>query len=324
MELLSGIYALPHGLRFVATVGVFDGLHLGHAAVLRATTRLGERLRAAPVIITFDPHPDAVLRDAAPPLLCDPEERLARIAEAGIELTVVQSFDHSFAALSAEQFLGRLVAGRSLLGLVMSAESAFGRDRQGTAQFCRSLSRSLGFEVLEVPPVVRAGGRVSSTRIRGLIGAGRLRDAAGLLGRRYAVVGEVVHGDGRGRALGYPTANLSFPGPVALPPDGIYAVRASWGGAHPLAPARTADGVASLGVRPTFGGGGTRVLEVYLLDFDEDIYGERLRVTFLRRQRGERRFRDAAALVAQMAADTKRARAILARVGASADGRSLP
>ena len=139
---------------------------------------------------------------------------------------------------------------------------------------------------------------------------GRLATARTLLGRRFAVVGTVVHGDGRGRELGYPTANLAFDQPVALPPDGIYAVRASWDGADPLHPRHRADGVASLGVRPTFGER-TRLLEAHLFDVSPDLYGRRLRVEFVRRQRGERRFASAAALVTQMDLDAARARRIL-------------
>ncbi|HET7676238.1 MAG TPA: riboflavin biosynthesis protein RibF [Candidatus Limnocylindrales bacterium] len=312
MELHHSIDRLPAGLRFVATVGVFDGLHRGHLAVLRGLRRFATRLgEAAPVVVTFEPHPDVVLRGAPPPLLCDPAERLARMAEAGMAHAVLQPFDAGFAAQSPEAFLRRLAAGRTLAGLVMTPESAFGRDRTGTLEAVEGLSRSMGFQVGRVAPLESGGERVSSGRIRALVAAGQLAAAARLLGRRHAVVGQVVRGDSRGRALGFPTANLAFAAAVALPPDGIYAVRCSWAGPDPLHPARRANGVASLGVRPTFGGG-ERVLEVFLLDFEGDLYGERLRVEFVRRQRGEHRFRDAAALVAQMHRDEARARAILA------------
>ena len=172
----------------------------------------------------------------------------------------------------------------------MSSESAFGHDRAGTAATLRRLAADEGWQLVEVPTLERAGGRVSSGRIRELVERGRLAEAADLLGRPYAVRGEVVHGDARGRELGFPTANLAFPAEVALPPNGVYAVRVGWGGNDPLNPAHTADGVASLGVRPTFGGGGRRLLEVHLLDFDGDLYGQTMRVEFVRRQRGEKRF----------------------------------
>ncbi|CAN5754719.1 bifunctional riboflavin kinase/FAD synthetase [soil metagenome] len=308
---VTGIDDLPGDLRFVAALGVFDGLHRGHAAILRTLAATAQRLRAVATVITFEPHPEAVLRGVSPPLLCDPAERLARLGDMGGDLVVVQRFDREFAAQSAETFIDRLARGRELAGLVMSPESAFGRDRAGTLERIRTLSMERGFALAESPSLELGGERVSSTRIRQLIEAGRLSDATTLLGRRYAVIGEVVPGDRRGREMGYPTANLSFAEPVVLPPNGIYATRVSWGGEDPLHPARTADGVASLGVRPTFANDGPRLLEVHLFDFDEDLYGERLRVEFVRRQRGERKFASVPALVHQMDRDATRAQAIL-------------
>jgi len=312
MRLVADVDDLPRALRFVATVGIFDGPHRGHAAILKTLTTAAEGLRALATVITFEPHPEAVLRGVSPPLLCDPAERLARIATMGGDLIVVQRFDRTFAGQSAEAFVDRLAAGRDLAGLVMSPESAFGRDRQGTLDRIRALSAERGFALAEAASLELGGERVSSTRIRQLIEAGRLADGARLLGRRYAVIGEVVHGDRRGREMGYPTANLAFAEPVVLPPNGIYATHVSWGGEDPLRPARTAHGVASLGVRPTFADGGARLLEVHLFDFDEDLYGQRLRVELVRRQRGERRFGSVEALVCQMDRDAGRARAILA------------
>jgi riboflavin kinase / FMN adenylyltransferase len=312
MERLRSIDELPGGLRFVAAVGVFDGMHRGHCHLLKAASEAAARLHARTVAVTFDPHPEAVLRGLAPALLCDLDERLARLDRAGVGLTVVQRFDRELSALSAEAFVDRLSRGRDLAGLVMTGESAFGHRRAGTAATLEEVAKQQGFELVRVEPLRLTGAPVSSSRIRGLIGDGKLAAARSLLGRAYAVRGEVVHGDGRGRGLGYPTANLGFEQAVALPPDGIYAVLVSWGGPDPLRPARRERGVASLGVRPTFGPG-DRVLEAHLLDFDELIYGERLRVTFVRRQRGERRFRDPGALVRQMGADAGRAREVLAR-----------
>jgi riboflavin kinase/FMN adenylyltransferase len=312
VQVARDIDALPDGQPIVVVVGAFDGLHRGHERILRTTVATAQSLDALSVVVTFDPHPDEVLRGAGPALLCDPAERIARFASAGIGLTVLQRFDRAFAAQSAEAFLARLSANGPLRGLVMTPESAFGRDRAGTLEVVRRLSSRRGFRVVEVAAVDLAGDRVSSSRIRRLLEAGRLADARHLLGRRYAVIGRVVHGDGRGRTLGFPTANLSFARPVTLPPNGIYAVRVTWDGADPLRPRRRADGTASLGVRPTFGGG-QRLLEVFLLDFDEDLYERDLRVEFVRRQRGERRFSSVEALVDQMRRDVDRTRVILER-----------
>ena len=311
MERHAGLETLPVGLRLAVTIGVFDGVHRGHLAVLRALMHAARAARAAPVAVTFEPHPELVLRGAVPPLLCDAEERAALLAAAGVAHLVVQPFDRAFAALSAEAFVERLGAGRDLAALVMTPESAFGRGRAGTAATMAALGALRGFRVVEIASLRSGAALISSGRIRSLLAEGRLAAAARLLGRRPAVTGKVVRGDGRGRELRYPTANLAFDAPVALPRDGIYAVRVGWGGPHPLAPRRQADGVASLGVRPTFGIG-DRVLEVHLFDFDEELYGQRLRVEFVRRQRGERRFQNAAALVAQMDLDAARARRTLA------------
>jgi len=306
-----GLSELPRGLRMALTVGVFDGMHRGHLSLLAATVREARAWDATPVAVTFEPHPDALFRGAPPPRLCDEQERLERLAAAGIAHIVVERFDAAFAAQSASEFLASIRRGRDLAGLVMTTESAFGRGREGTAEALSELGRRDGFRVAVVSPLVVGGQPVSASRIRDLLAAGRLAAASGLLGRRAAVIGTVVRGDGRGRDLGFPTANVEFEAPVVLPPDGIYAAKVTWGGPAILRPRRQATGVASLGVRPTFGGG-ERLLEVHLFDFDELLYGERLRIVFVRRQRGERHYHSVAALVAQMERDGSRARQLLA------------
>jgi riboflavin kinase/FMN adenylyltransferase len=311
MEVLHGVDELPAGLRLVLTIGVFDGVHRGHRRVLDETVRAATELDAVSVALTFEPHPAAVLRGSAPPLICDPIERMAHIARTGVGITVVQPFDRTFATQSPAEFLQRVARRRRLAGVVMTPESAFGRDRAGTLATVERLAGELSFRVVNVDPLRIGGQPVSSSRIRDLLARSRLRDVRQLLGRRYAVIGEVVHGDRRGQQLGYPTANLGLAPDVALPADGIYAALVSWGGADPLEPTRRATGVASLGVRPTFGAG-ARTLEVYIFDFDESLYGERLRLEFVRRQRGERHFSSADRLVHQMDRDAQRARKILA------------
>lgn len=310
MRLVHGLEALSGGLRLCITVGVFDGLHRGHMELLGRLVRTAREYRAEATVIGFDPHPDALLRGRAPSLLSDPAETLERLSRAGVTITVVEPFDEALRDQTAEHFLVRVAMGRSLAAIVMSSESAFGRARGGTPLALRRMGLERGWSVVEVPALSLRGGRVSSGRIRQLVEAGRLAQAGALLGRPYAVVGEVVHGDGRGRELGYPTANLAFGQPVCLPPDGVYAVRASWGGQTPLTPVHTADGVASLGVRPMFGGG-ARVLEVHLLDRDVDLYGVRLRVEVVRRLRGQRRFGSIEGLIVQMDRDVVRTRKVL-------------
>jgi riboflavin kinase/FMN adenylyltransferase len=300
---LSNVDQLPAGLRFILAVGMFDGVHRGHAAMIRAGAAAANRLNAQAVVVTFDPHPETVLRGSTPLLLCDPAEKAALLGAAGAEYVVIQPFDQKFADQPAAAFLNRLATGRTLVGVVMTPETAFGRDRDGTLAAIKGLAPALGLELIEVEQLLIGGRRVSSGRIREAVAAGRLAEARRLLGRHYAVTGHVVHGDHRGQDLGFPTANLAFAGPVVLPPNGIYAVRVSWDG-------RPGNGVASLGVRPTFGEG-ERLLEVNLFDFDGDLYGRRLRVEFVRRQRGERKFGSVGALVRQMERDAQRARQIL-------------
>jgi riboflavin kinase / FMN adenylyltransferase len=219
---------------------MFDGVHRGHLEMLRTAVAAGRRLGAKPVVVTFHPHPETVLRGATPPLLCDEAEKVALLERAGADYVVLQPFDRRFAEQPAESFLRRLAQGRALVGVVMSPETAFGRDRDGTLAAVEQMAPTLGFEVIRVAQVARGGRRVSSGRIREAIASGRLAVARRLLGRNYAVVGEVVHGDGRGRDLGFPTANLRFDGPVVLPPNGIYAVRVAWDGRWGCVPRRAA------------------------------------------------------------------------------------
>ena len=310
MERHSSLEALPEGLRMVVAIGVFDGVHRGHRAFIGRLVRGGASKDARSVLVTFQPHPASVLR-GTPAGSCATRSngRPAWLSWASITSSSSASTP-PLPPQSAEDFVARLQVGRRLVALVMTTDSAFGRGRAGNLASMQALGAQEGFDVVQVGQHHSQGIAISSSRIRAAIEAGRLAEAARLLGHRYAVTGTVVHGDARGRALGFPTANLAFEAPVALPPDGIYAVRVSWGGG-PLQPDRRADGVASLGVRPTFGDG-SRVLEVFLLDFDEDLYDARLRVEFVRRQRGERRFASSERLVDQMQRDVTRARAVLA------------
>jgi riboflavin kinase / FMN adenylyltransferase len=311
VEIVTDLRARRDRRPVAVTVGAFDSLHRGHQRLLGALVEAARGRSAPAAVITFVPHPDVVLRGTTPTLLSDPSEREARFAALGVDLLVRHPFDRDVAATPAEAFVHGLMTDGPLVALLMTRDSAFGRARGGTLQSLPPVARELGFDLLEVPAVAVGGARISDSRLREDIAAGRLAAARVLLGRRFAVIGTVVHGDGRGRELGYPTANLAFDAPVALPPNGIYAVHASWGGRDPLLPTHRADGVASLGVRPTFGER-ARLLEAHLFDVSPDLYGQRLRVEFVRRQRGERRFTSAAALVTQMDLDAGRARRILA------------
>lgn len=293
------------------TMGVFDGVHLGHRALLAATAdaaeqgaeRGGERL--ASVALVFTPHPEEVLRPGrGVPRLAAPASTLEWIREAGIDHPLPVRFDDALRQLTPEQFLDALAPAVETRVLVMTPGSAFGRDRSGTPDRMRELGVERGFELRMVEPVATGGGAVSSSRIREALAAGDLHTAGELLGRAPVAEGVVVHGDGRGRALGFPTANLAIPYEPALPPNGIYRGRATVEerGVGPRHPA-----LVSIGVRPTFGGG-RRLVEVYLLDFDGDLYDAWLRVELLDHLRDEERFDSVEALVAQMRRDEEEAR----------------
>lgn len=218
VHVIADIDHLRPGLRFVATVGVFDGVHLGHVHVLERLRDLATELDAAPVAITFDPHPQAVITGRVPDLICDSEEKLARMTDAGAAVIVVQRFDEAFRAQTAEEFLDRLARGRDLAGLVMSAESAFGRDRQGTVDTVRRLAARDHFRLVEVDTLEVDGAPVSSSRIRAAVAAGDLAAAERLLGRPYTIIGDVTDTDVHGWRALRPAE------PFVLPPTGRYPV----------------------------------------------------------------------------------------------------
>ncbi len=295
----------------MVTVGVFDGVHRGHQQVFEVLEEAARRLGVMPVAITFDPHPSAVVAGRAPDLLMDQQERFERLSVLVGGLVVVQVFDEAFRRTTASEFILRIGSGRNLAALVMSSESAFGRDRSGTLPVLREMGAADGWELIEAATLDVEGTRVSSAHIRESVAEGDLMAAASLLGRLYGLVGTVVHGERRGRELGFPTANLSFSDPVCLPPDGIYAARVTWGGDRILDPTDRADAVVSLGTQPTFGGR-VRLLEAHLLDRDDDLYGQRMRVEFSGLLRGQERYDSVAELIDQMGRDVDRTREVLA------------
>lgn len=297
---LRDFEAWPSGPLHLA-IGVFDGVHLGHQALVR---RLCEGARAAgatALAASFDPLPIQVLAPGAPAsALSDAQERAARLRAAGADEVVLFTFDAAFSSLPADDFIARLRAAGDVRRIVVGEDFQFGRGREGDV---RTLEAAGGFTVDVVAPVVHAGEVVSSTRVRNALLRGDVEEAATLLGRPYGVAGRVLHGDRRGRALGYPTVNVAPAPERILPRDGIYATWVEIAGARRAA-------AASLGVRPTFGGGERR-LEAFILDFADDAYGEHARVEFVRRLRDELRFESPEALVAQIALDVEATRAAL-------------
>lgn len=268
-------------------IGTFDGVHLGHREVIRGND----------TVLTFDPHPMSVIHPEATPKLVMPFSiKRDLIAGLGVEELVVIPFDREFASRSAEEFVQDELLGRLGAGSVSVGENfRFGKGAKGTPEF---LAERLDTRV--VPLVEAEGETVSSSHIRGLVAAGEVRKAAEFLGGPFLLEGEVVPGDRRGRELGMPTANIVPDDTLVTPGHGVYA---AWAHGHPAA--------VNVGVRPTFDTGRGLLVEAYLLDFDGDLYGETLRIAFIERMRGEKRFESVDALVEQMRRDVEQARSLL-------------
>ena len=288
------------------TLGNFDGVHVGHRAVLGRLVAHARTGGLSSVAITFQPHPAAILAPARAPLaLTTLGQRLERIAATGVEIVVLQRFSPAFARVTARSFvLDTLVARLGAAKVVIGHSTRFGHAREGSAESLRAMGHELGFEVDVVAPVEVDGRTVSSSAVRSAIESGDLAVAERMLGRPHSVRGRVVEGHHRGRQLGIPTANLR-PRRLQLPPDGVYVVRARFAGSWRPA-------VANVGFNPTFGDR-ERTLEAHLLDFDGDLYGQRLDVEFVERLRGETRFPDVTSLVRQIHQDIAAARRVLER-----------
>lgn len=288
----------------VLTLGNFDGLHLGHKKILKKVVARARKLGVPSVVYTFDPHPLKVVSpEKSPPLILDLEDKKRLIGEVGTDWLVLARFTKGFASLHPRQFVEEVLVGSlSVREVWVGHDYSFGRGKAGTVDYLEKLGREYGFEV-HVIPAYRLGGEVvSSSRIRGLIRSGRVSGAARLLGRPYAVKGKVVRGRDIGRSIGFPTANVHVASEL-VPGTGVYAARARVGG-------RTHMAVVNIGAAPTFGARDVTV-EVHILGFDQDIYGRGIEVSFARRLRGERRFRDKDELVERIKRDIERARGIL-------------
>ncbi len=289
----------------VFTIGVFDGVHLGHQSLLTCLTDKARKNSWLSGVITFKSHPETVLAATRQlPWLDDIDNRIERIKSLGIDIVVALSFTPELRQLSAEEFVQLLQKHLKLRGLVIGPDFALGKDRQGTAQQLRSVGQKLGFSVEVVPPRVVDGEVVSSSLIRQLLAQGNIKKANRLLGRSFSISGVVVPGDQRGRELGFPTANLEIRPDQAAPGDGVYVTRA-YTDNKPL------PAVTNIGVRPTFGGG-KRLIETYIINHKAQLPGKKLRIEFIDRLRGEKKFHSAEELKAQIARDVAQAKQVLA------------
>ena len=308
METLRSVSELSRlqGPLFLA-IGVFDGVHLGHKAVISTSAEHARAVNGTPVVVTFDPHPEKILRpDKAPHLLTATPHKIALIRALGVRHLLIISFDKHFAATEPEDFVGQLVQhSKPLREICVGHEWSFGKDRRGNLDLLKKFGAQFDFHVVAISPVKVGGAVVSSTAIRRAVEKGDLATAAAMLGRDYTVLGTVVAGGKMGKKLGYPTANLSAHS-EQFPPNGVYLAEATLDRA--LYP-----GVVNLGYRPTVSSGKPeRVLEIYLLDFDRDIYGKDVEVRFIRYLRPEQKFDSVEALVQQIERDVRQARELLA------------
>jgi riboflavin kinase/FMN adenylyltransferase len=293
----------------VLTLGVFDGLHLGHQRIMQTVVERAKAVGAAATAITFDPHPRAVLHpETAPPLLQTLDQRLANFEVLGIEQAIVIRFTRQFAGKPAEVFLEEIVHDRLHAREVYLGKGfAFGKGRGGNIELLREMSKKLGFFADEVDEVKIRGQRISSSRIRQLLAEGRVNLVRRMLGRPYGVEGVIIRGNRRGHTIGFPTANLQ-PHNRVIPKFGVYATAT-------LIDGTWRRSITNIGVRPTFEDTTEPSIETYIFDFDDELYGDVLRVRFLHRIRDERKFNGIEELKAQIERDTEHARNYFSQQG---------
>ncbi len=285
----------------VLTLGVFDGLHLGHQLIMQTVVERARACGAVPTVITFEPHPRAVLHpESAPPLLQTFDQKIEALGVLGIEQTIVIHFDQAFAKIRAQEFLRDVVVDRlHAKEVYLGRGFAFGHNREGNIELLRQVSDRLGFCADEVPEVRLRGRRVSSSRIRELLQHGQVNLARRMLGRPYGVEGRVVRGDERGAALGFPTANL-HPQNRVIPRGGVYVTAT-------LIDEQWRRSVTNIGTRPTFETAAETSVETFIMDWSGDLYGDVVRVRFLHRLRDEKKFNSVDELKSQIEHDVARA-----------------
>lgn len=309
MKVLRHARELDRGRRKTCVaIGVFDGVHLGHQQVIRQAVADARQHEGLSVVVTFDVHPNTVVAPTrVPPLLQSLSQKLRAIAALEADATLLLHFDETLSRQPAEEFIRSLARDlHPLASLCVGAGFTFGHRRGGNVQLLETLGSELGFAVHGLASIALNGETVSSTRIREAVRDGDFDAAGQMLGRPYSLAGEVVRGDARGRELGFPTANLDVTG-LRLPPHGVYAAHAGVAG-------RTHRAAVNIGVRPTLASPAPRVMvEVHLLDFTGDLYGQEMELTFVEKLRDEQRFGSLDELKQQIALDTARAREVFAR-----------
>ncbi|ETW99916.1 MAG: hypothetical protein ETSY1_13175 [Candidatus Entotheonella factor] len=312
MHILDHLDALPQAAYAspVLALGNFDGVHLGHQAIFHHVRSRVQAVQGTGMVFTFDPHPSRVLRpEHAPLLLTTFEQKMRLIAAEGIEVGLRIPFTNVFAQQPPHEFIQEVLCGAiGACELVVGYDYRFGHQRAGTVEHLQEAASTYGYRVTVVEAIRVAGQTVSSSNIRKLVRGGEVENASRLLGRYYAIEGPVVEGFRRGRTIGFPTANVRSINEI-VPQTGVYAVRVQWRDT-------SVDGVANVGYNPTFGNEALSV-EAHLFDFQADLYGETIRVEFVRKIRDERKFDSVDALMTQIQQDAEQARAIHAQLASS-------
>ena len=303
-DLDSELNSLPYP---VVAIGVFDGVHLGHQAILRRLVERARKVGGTSVVLTFDPHPQKVISPADAPLLLQTrEQKQELLSQLGIEVVFQLPFTRRLSLLEPEEFVTGILLSHGIREIYVGENFRFGHRRAGDFEMLKHLGEGIGLKVFPVEPLLFRGRRISSTRIRGSLLRGRVSLARHLLGRPYRLEGSVICGDRRGVSLGFPTANLRLVNEL-IPETGVYATRSSVG-------RRSYLSVTNVGYRPTFHTvGGQPSVETHLLDFDRDVYGANLTVEFCFRIRGEKKFDNPDSLKNRIAKDISRARSVLPR-----------
>jgi riboflavin kinase/FMN adenylyltransferase len=305
MDILRRIEDLAPGTPSVVTVGVFDGVHLGHQAIMRQVRSSAQELGVRSVAVTFDRNPQELVNPSHPvPYITTLRRKLSLIEEQGMDIALVLPLERKLLDMPAERFVTGILHERlRAMRLVVGCNFRFGKGRAGNVHLLEKMGREMGFEVTSVSPVMADGRTVSSTAIRRLLIEGKIELANWMLGHPFSLEGIVAAGEEIGRTLGYPTANIQPAEKQIVPGKGVYAVRTPFG-----------DGVANIGTRPTVGGEHISI-EVYIFDFSGNIYGRELEVDFLHRLRDEAKFPDAEALKKQIEADIRQAKHLIGRGG---------
>lgn len=307
MAIFYDTNSLPQFNKPSITIGTFDGVHLGHKTILKELSRHAREAGGESVVITFEPHPRKLLFPQQSLKLITPlQDKLQLISDAGIQHIVVVPFTRDFADMPARDYVEHFLVAKFQPGrIVIGYDHHFGHDRTGNIQLLRQLQQEFGYQVFEIPAQLIDEAAVSSTKIRNALTEGMVADAAQMLGRNYCLKGTVIKGKSLGRTIGYPTANIQpSDADQLVPSNGIYAVQVKW-------KERSMGGMLSIGFNPTVTDEGVRHIEVNIFDFDEDLYGELLEISFVQWLRSEEKFPSLEALKAQLAEDERRSREIL-------------